>query len=67
MKLTYHVFSASIVIGFENRTITIPKGDPRYDKVLELIKSNRLDLIPSAADKEDINKIKALLKIKRGG
>ena len=62
--LTYHVFSASIVIGYKNRTITVPKEDPRFDKILDLINRDKLDEIPVIADRENINKIKALLKIK---
>jgi hypothetical protein len=64
MKLTYFIFSDSIVVNFKNKTITIPKGDDRHSKVLSLIESNQLDLIPAIADRDDINKIKKLLKLK---
>jgi hypothetical protein len=63
MSLTYHIFTTTIVISYKNKTITIPKGDPRFDKVLKLINKGELNQIPLVADRENINKIKALLKL----
>jgi len=49
-KVNYHVLNNSIVIDHNNELYTIDKGDGRYDKVLNLIKNDRLDCIPEVID-----------------
>jgi hypothetical protein len=63
VKHTYHKFKSSVVVHFGEKTVTIHKDDPRYQKVLDAIESNRLEELPSLADNEAMEEIKFLLKL----
>ncbi len=62
-KYTYYVFSNTITVNLGNKTITIHKDDPRFDRVLQAIQANELDTIPALADNENKESIRSLLKI----
>ena len=49
-KLNYHVLNNSIVIDHNDELFTIDRSDSRYDKVLDLIKADKLELIPDVID-----------------
>jgi len=52
----YHVLPNSIVLNFHGKTMSIPRDDKRYDKVLGLIRSGQLADIPAAIDLETMFK-----------
>lgn len=43
-KATYMVLSESIVVSIRKGPITVHKDDPRYNRVLDLIRDNELDM-----------------------
>lgn len=52
MQVNYHILNNSIVLNFEGKTITISKGDHRFDPVLNAIKSENFASIPDIVDME---------------
>lgn len=48
--INYHVLNGSIVIDCNDELFTINKGDGRYNKVLDCIKNDTLELIPDIVD-----------------
>lgn len=55
-QVKYHVLPNSIVLNFNGKTMSLPRDDKRYDKVISLIKANQLDDIPSAIDVSEMFK-----------
>lgn len=50
MKVNYVILKGSLVINFEGKTHNIASSDGRYAKILDAIKSNKLELIPDLTD-----------------
>lgn len=49
-NVSYHVLNSSIVLNFNGKTVMLAESDERFEKVIELIKTNQLDKIPKAVD-----------------
>lgn len=49
-KVSYHVLSDSLVVAFNGKHVTLNKADVRYATVLQAIKDDRLNDIPSLCD-----------------
>lgn len=64
-NLTYYVFKDSIVLNYKNKEISstevIAKDDPRFEKVLSLIKQGEMGEIPDLIQR---SYIKTLLSLK---
>jgi hypothetical protein len=67
--LTYYILNDTIVLNLNknNKTIIIPIGDDRYEKVLKLLEENELEKAYSVSniDRAKIKKVKRLLGIKK--
>jgi len=50
--MNYHILNDSIVLNYDGKTISISHGDERYKKVIECIKTDKLDDIPTIVDYE---------------
>ena len=51
-KVNYHVLSDSIIINHNAKTLSVRRGDVRFDQVLQAIRENRLSDIPDLLDTE---------------
>lgn len=38
MKVNYHLLASSIVLNHAGKTFNVPKGDPRFDKIIQAIR-----------------------------
>jgi hypothetical protein len=50
MRISYHILPNSIALSFEGKSFTLQRDDNRYSKVIDAIKANDLDAIPSLVD-----------------
>jgi hypothetical protein len=48
--VNYHVLSDSIVLNYSGKTLSVARGDKRFDSVLDAIRNSDLDVIPSLVD-----------------
>jgi len=62
-KTKYYLFENTVTVSFASKTITIHRDDPRFVRVLEAIRDDKLDAIPGIADNESREEIRHLLKI----
>lgn len=50
--VNYNILNDSMVLSFNGKLVTIAKDDPRFDPILECIRTGRRDDIPAIADIE---------------
>lgn len=50
MTVSYIILDGSVVLNFDNQTQTVYASEGNYEKVIECIKNNELDLIPEILD-----------------
>jgi hypothetical protein len=53
-RISYHILPNSIALSFEGKSFTLQRDDNRYAKVIDAIKANELDSIPSLVDTSKI-------------
>lgn len=63
--VNYHVLPDSIVLNYSGKTLSVARGDNRFEPVLDAIRTSNLDLIPSLVDTVK-NIAKAGLEVKDG-
>ncbi len=52
MNVNYMWLNNSVVLNYDGKTVTIAKGDERFDKVMECIQEGRESEIPDLIDYE---------------
>lgn len=50
--VNYHVLNDSLVLNYTGKTVVIPKGDSRFEAVLECIRNKNLEDIPAIVEIE---------------
>jgi hypothetical protein len=59
--ITYHIFSDSVVINYNGKTVMVAKSDARYPKVIEAIERGKLQEAGLIADNTAALEIEDLL------
>jgi hypothetical protein len=53
MSVNYHLLKNSVVLNFDGETISIASSDSRFEDIVNAIKENRLDDIPSIVSRNE--------------